>query len=219
MSQFLCCWNFYEVFVWFLPYVLVRSLWTGLYLAFFLGCLMSNRNKSSGGLEEDLFQHNNFCFLFVKEMYLYLVQKSFLNGDQGCIYLTRTKLSPKDQAHAHMTAQGWAHTVFLEKNNSLLLDFILQQGTFCSQSAARTCSLSVRRPLYGSHRPQYLLSMKSKSHQQFCSNADASATQHVDCRSRQTSKGKAKPPLCSFFFPMQIQPCWLLRGKHYAGGV
>lgn len=63
----------YEVFVWFLPYVLVRSLWTGLYLAFFLGCLMSNRNKSSGGLEEDLFQHNNFCFLFVKEMYLYLV--------------------------------------------------------------------------------------------------------------------------------------------------
>lgn len=52
----------------------VRSLWTGLYLAVFLGCLMCvyNRNRSSDGFEEYLVQHKDFWVLFVKETYLYL---------------------------------------------------------------------------------------------------------------------------------------------------
>jgi len=45
----------------------VRNLRTELYLADFLGCLMSlnNRNGSPGGSEEDLVQHKDFWILRV----------------------------------------------------------------------------------------------------------------------------------------------------------
>lgn len=46
----------------------VRSLWTGLYLTNFLGCL---RNRPPGRSEEDSVQDEEFWILFVEETYWY----------------------------------------------------------------------------------------------------------------------------------------------------
>lgn len=161
----------------------VRSLWTGLYLAVFLGCLMSvyNRNKSSGGPEEDLVQYKDFWILFVKEAFVFGLEMFF-----ECWPRLHTLSEDQAWTQGPSTCTGdclglGPHRVFPEKNNnSFLTDFILQQGMIFSQPAARRCSLSVKRPLYGSPHchvdPNTFLSMISQSHQRFCSKADESAT-------------------------------------------
>lgn len=89
-----------------------------------------------------------------------------------------------------------------------------------NQPVSRRYSLSIRRPLYGCPHchvdPNTLLNVKSQSHQHFWSKADESAMYVTrQPQASKTSKGKAEPPLCSFFSPMQIQPCRLLGGKSH----